>query len=617
MARATDEKYDQSLLDNRLPSLGHLFRDRVQKSGSHEAFRFPRGDQWSSLTWDQTADRVNALAAGLIELGLDPEQRVALASSTRIEWVFADLAVMVAGGATTTIYPTSLADDVVHIIADSGSTIVIAEDADQIAKVGDRRDEIPNVSKVVVIDDEAFTDGGDDWVVTWTELEALGRERLAAEPGLIDARIDAIAPDNLATIMYTSGTTAQPKGVLLPHSAWTYEAAGVDSVGILSEDDLQFLWLPLSHVFGKVLIALPLQIGFPTAVDGRQEKIVENVGIVQPTFMGAAPRIFEKAYARVSMMMADEGGIKEKLFNWSLGVAKKVTALRREGKEPGFPLGVQYGLANKILGKVRARFGGRVRFFISGSAALNTDIAEWFDAVGMRILEGYGLTETSAASCVNRPANDSFKIGTVGWPLPGTEAKTAEDGEILLRGPGVMKGYHNLPEETAEVLSEDGWFATGDIGVIDESGFVKITDRKKDLFKTSGGKYVAPSIIESQFKGICPYVSQLVVEGDRRNFVSALVTLDPEAIQGWAEKNGLGDKSYAEIVTSPQAREMVQGYIDELNENQNRWSQIKQFIILDHDLTIEDGALTPSMKLKRKVVVTRYKDQLDELYPTT
>lgn len=613
MARAADETFDQSIIDNRLPSVGHLFRDRVSRSGSREAFRFPRGEDWSSLTWDQTAERAYALAAGLIDLGLEPEERVALASSTRIEWVLADLAVMVAGGATTTIYPTTLSDDVAFIIADSGSRFVIAEDAAQLAKLEERRGEIAEVAKVILIEGQS----DDDWVLTLDEVEALGRTRLASEPELIDTRIDGITPEHLATIIYTSGTTARPKGVLLKHSAWTYVAASVDSVKLLSEDDLQYLWLPLAHVFGKMLVVLPLQMGFANVVDGRVDKIVENVGVVKPTFMGAAPRIFEKAYARITMMIADDGGAKEKLFNWAIGVGRKVAALRREGKKPGFALGLQYGVANKLLGKVRERFGGRIRFFISGSAALNTDVAEWFEAVGLLILEGYGLTESSAASVVNRPATASYQIGSVGWPLPGTEVKIAPDGEVLMRSPGIMSGYHNQPEATADVIDGDGWFATGDIGELDADGFLKITDRKKDLFKTSGGKYVAPSLVESQFKGICPYVSQLVVEGDGRNFVSALITLDPEAIQGWAEKNGLGDKSYAQIVTSDEARAMVQGYVDQLNEQINNWSRIRQFIILDHDLTIEDGALTPSMKLKRKVVVRRYKEQLDELYPTS
>lgn len=606
-----DEAYDQAAIDNRAASVGHLFRERVAATPGTEAFRYPVGASWESLTWAEAAARANALAAGLVDLGVAPEERVALCSATRLEWVLFDLAVMSAGAATTTIYPTTLSADVAYIVGDSGSKVVIAEDAAQVAKLREHRPEIPDVNHVVVIDGE----GDGDWVISVSELEERGQARLATEPDVVNDRIDRLTPDHLATIIYTSGTTGRPKGVRLPHSAWTYEAAAVDAIGILSADDLQYLWLPLAHVFGKVLIVLPLQIGFPTAVDGRVDKIVENVAIVKPTFMGAAPRIFEKAYGKITMMMAEEGGIKEKLFHWATGVGRKVSAVQQQGTEPSGLLALQHKVADAlVLKKVQERFGGRVRFFISGSAALNRDVAEWFDAVGLRILEGYGLTETSAASFVNRPHSGGYKFGSVGWPLPGTEVKIAEDGEILLRGPGVTTGYHELEEATAEALDADGWFRTGDIGEVDERGFLAITDRKKDLFKTSGGKYVAPSVIESMFKGICPYASQLVIEGDGRKFVSALVTLDPEAIQGWAEQNGLGDKEYAEIVTSAECRDMVQGYVDELNTQLNRWEQIKQFVILDHDLTIEEGDLTPSMKLKRRVVTQKYADQLDALY---
>ena len=614
MARSvTDEKVDHSIIENRAASVGHMFRERVQALPEAEAFRYPVGEDWTSLTWSETRDRAFALAAGLIELGVQPEERVALASSTRLEWVLSDLAVMCAGAATTTIYPTTLAEDVAYIVADSGSRVVIAEDAEQVAKLRDHRDSLGEVLKVVLIDGEA--DGADDWVLTYAQLEELGRTRLEAEPGIVEARIDATGPDDLATIIYTSGTTGRPKGVRLPHSAWTYEAAAVDATGILSQEDLQFLWLPLAHVFGKVLLTLPLQIGFPTAVDGRQDKIVDNVGVLKPTFMGAAPRIFEKAYGKITTMMHDEGGVKAKLFDWASQVGKEVAEIRSSGGEPGGLLAMKHKLADKlVLSKIRDRFGGRVRFFISGSAALNTDVAKWFDAMGLLIIEGYGLTETSAASFVNRPRQGEYKFGSVGWALPGTEVKIADDGEILVRGPGVTTGYHGLPDATAESLSEDGWFATGDIGELDERGFLTITDRKKDLFKTSGGKYVAPSHIESLFKGICPYASQLIVEGDGRKFVSALITLDPEAITAWGAKNGMAGDSYAQIVGSEKCREMVQGYVDELNTKLNRWEQIKAFHILDHDLSVEEGDLTPSMKLKRKTVVAKYKDDLDKFY---
>ena len=606
----TDETIDTSLLTDRAQSVGHLFRDRVASTPDGEAFLYPdANEQWQTMTWAQTQEKVYALAAGLISLGVESEDRVAIASATRVEWALADLANMCAGAATTTIYPTTIPEDVAWILQDSGTLVVFAENDEQVDKLRGIKDQTPTVRKVVVTD--GATDG--DWVISFEDLADLGRTLLATDPGAVDARIDAVQPDHLATIIYTSGTTGRPKGVRLLHKTWTYESASITALGIANSEDLQFLWLPLAHVFGKVLLTFPMQIGLPTAIDGRVDKIVENLAIVKPTFMGAAPRIFEKVYARIGMMMEEEGGIKHKLFSWASGVGSQVAELASQNKTPKGLLAVQHTLADKIIGaKIRDRFGGRVRMFISGSAALNNDIARWFYGMGLPILEGYGLTETTAASFVGRPW--ALKIGSVGWPLPGTEVKIAEDGEVLLRGDGVMQGYHNNESATAEVIDADGWFHTGDIGELDDRGFLRLTDRKKDLFKTSGGKYVAPSTIEAMFKGVCPYAAQLVVYGADRNFVSALVTLDPEAIQGWAQSNGMGDKSYAEIVTSPQAREMVQGYIDELNKGLNRWEQIKRFTILDKDLTIEEGELTPSMKLKRKVVSEKYKDLLDAHY---
>ena len=608
LAAAGDEQVDQSLIDDRQPSVGHLFRHRVQQSPDAEGFRYPDGDQWVSMTWSQVRDRAYALAAGLVDLGIQPEQRVALACATRVEWALVDLAVMCAGAATTTIYPTTAAPDVAYIVADSQSRVVVAEDDAQVAKLREQRASIPDVTHVVTID--GTPDG--EWVLSLEELERRGRDLLERDPGVVDERIDGTGPDSLATLIYTSGTTGRPKGVRLKHSAWTYEAAAVNAIGILEENDLQYLWLPLAHVFGKCLLVLPLEIGFATVIDGRVDKIVENLGVVRPTFMGAAPRIFEKAYGRITGMVRSEGGPKAKLFSWAVGVGGQVSDLKQQGQSPSLPLKVQHVLADRlVLSKVRERFGGRIKFFISGSAALNTDVARWFDAVGMLILEGYGLTETSAASFVNRPG--SYLLGTVGWPVPGTEVRIADDGEILLRGPGVMEAYHGNPEATSESL-DDGWLHTGDVGEVDERGYLRITDRKKDLFKTSGGKYVAPSAIEAMFKGICPYASQLVVYGEGRNFVSALVTLDPDAIAGWAQEHGMADKTYAEIVTSEEAREMVQGYIDQLNANLNRWETIKKFIVLDRDLTVEDGDLTPSMKLRRRVVTHKYQPDLDTLY---
>jgi long-chain acyl-CoA synthetase len=338
---------------------------------------------------------------------------------------------------------------------------------------------------------------------------------------------------------------------------------------------------------------------------------VPNLAVIRPTFMAAVPRIFEKVYAKVGEQ-ADVPGAKGKIAGWAFETGRKVAQIRQEGKNPGVALNAQYALADRLVfSKVRERFGGRIRYFVSGSAALSRDIALFFEGAGLTILEGYGLTETSAFAFVNRP--EHYQFGSVGEAAPGTDVLIADDGEILVRGPGVMEGYHNLPDATAEVFNQEGWFLTGDIGHV-KDGLLYITDRKKDLIKTSGGKYVAPQGIEILFKATCPYASQIVVHGDGRNYCTALVTLDPEAIAAWAEQNDLGGKHYAEIVGSGQAREMVQGYIDQMNTQLPKWESIKKFAILSADLTIEDGELTPSLKVKRKVVEKKHADLLDAMY---
>jgi long-chain acyl-CoA synthetase len=596
-----------ALLTNRKTTMAQMFLDRVEATPAREAFRFPRGEQWTSVTWRETEELVRRRAAGLIALGLEPEQRVGIASSTRIEWIECYLAAVLAATATTTIYPTTMASDVAFIVADADVRVVFAEDAEQVDKLRGA----PSVRKVVLLDGEPLERDG-DWVISLGALDALGDAHLQSQPDAVDARVAGLSADHLCTLIYTSGTTGQPKGVRLPHSVWTYEGAAVEGMRVLSPDDLQFLWLPLSHVFGQVLLAVQFQVGFATAVDGRIDKIVDNAAVVQPTFMAAAPRIFEKAHARIRTMIEAEGGARARLFDWAFGIGSRVSALRQAGREPSGLLGAQYAAADRlVLSKIRARFGGRIRFFVSGSAALDKSLAEWFHAAGLLILEGYGLSETAAGATLNRPTQ--YKLGSVGMPFPGTSVKIAEDGEVLIKGDGVMSGYHNQPDQTADVLDADGYLHTGDIGHFEDE-FLFITDRKKDLFKTSGGKYVAPQVIEGRFKTLCPYASQFIVHGNHRNFVSALVTLDPDAIVAWAAANGLAGREYAEIVTSPAAREMVQGYVDELNAGLNRWETIKKFTILDRDLTVESGEMTPSLKLKRKHVETEYATILDKMY---
>jgi long-chain acyl-CoA synthetase len=605
----SQERLDTSVISSRASSGPRMFLDRIAATPTAEAFRYPENGGWTTVTWQQVGQRVELLAAGLISLGIKPEERVALASGTRYEWVVVDFAILAAGAATTTVYPTTHAEDVAFIVANSGSRIVVAEDQKQVDKLIAHRAELPAVQNVVVIDG----DGDGDWVITLADLEQRGKQLLADSPSAVTDRIDAIRPDQLATLIYTSGTTGKPKGVRLTQDSWTYTAAAMDALGVLSDKDLNYLWLPLAHAFGKVMLALPLAIGFPTVIDGRVDKIIENLTVIRPTIMGAVPRIFEKVHGKINEMVAKEGGVKKRLFDWATGVGVQMSRVRQAGERPSPLLAAQYKLADRlVLSTIRDRFGGRMRFFISGSAALDREIAQWFDAVGVIVLEGYGLTETSAASSINRPG--AYRFGTVGWTLPETDVKIAADGEILLKGPGVMNGYHDLPEATAEVIDAEGWFHTGDIGELDAEGFLRITDRKKDMFKTSQGKYVAPSAISANFKAVCPYASEIIIYGEGKPYCVALVSLEAEAIQDWAADNGLAGKSFGEIARDEKTREMVGGYVETLNKHLNRWEQVKKFSIIDRELTVEAGDLTPSLKLKRKSVVDNFHDSIDKLY---
>src|SRR6266545_4870961 len=498
-------------------SIPDMFLHRVKATPDACAFGHPGptdADSPAWLTWSQVADRAKAIAAGLRGLGVRPEDRVAILSSTRIEWVLADLGIMCAGAATTTVYPTTEPDDAVYIIRDSGSKVLFAEDAAQAAKVSGA--DLPNLTAIVLIDGDPGAVAAGVPVTTLAKLEKHGVQVLVDEPDLVEAIVEKIQPDHLATLIYTSGTTGRPKGVELLHAGWVWQGWYQCEIGMLKPDDLQFLWLPLSHSFGKTLLCGIMYEGIPTFVDGRIEKIVDNLAKIRPTLMCGAPRIFEKVYNRVVTGAREEGGAKWKIFSWAV----------RAGKRPGPLLALQYRVADKLVfTKLRQRLGGHIRALVSGAAPLSKEIAEFFHAAGLPIYEGYGLTETSAGSFVNR--EDNVKLGTVGLPLGDLECKLDTDGEILLRGTPVMRGYHNLPEETAAAFTEDGWFRTGDIGEIDPGGFLRINDRI------------------------------------------------------------------------------------------NRWETIKKYAILPRDLSIEDGELTPSLKIKRKGVEASFKPEIDKLYQGT
>lgn len=529
-------------------SIPGLLRDRVARTPDAEAMRYRDGGGWVSLTWSELQDRVAAEAFGLAGAGLRKGDRVALMGPTSIEWIVTDLAVLAAGGATTTIYPNSSAAEVAHIVGDSGSRIVVVGTDEHAALMPDG-------------------------------VEVLRFGAVPRGEGDYEALIGDLTPDDLATLIYTSGTTGTPKGVELTHENWLTTAEAIASLGILQPTDLHFLWLPLSHAFGKVLTMAMIAAGVPTAVDGSVERIVDNLGELRPSIVAAAPRIFEKIHGRIVAGAREKGGVTEKIFRW---------ADRDHGPATRW-------LADRLVyRKLRDRVGGRIRYFVSGSAPLAPEIAEFFDRAGITILEGYGLTESSAATFFNRPG--MIRIGTVGPPIPGMDVKIAEDGEVLLHGPGVMRGYHNRPDATAESLV-DGWLHTGDIGELDDAGRLRITDRKKELIKTSGGKYVAPTRIESMINAASPYISNVIVHGDRRKYCVALVTLDPDTAAGVAD-----------------ARAEVSRAVEIVNEQLARHETIKRFAVLEKDFSVEDGLLTASLKPRRREIERRYQDVLDGLY---
>ncbi len=591
-------------------SIPHVLLKRVSATPEATAYLSPDGGGWKSLTWKETEGRVRAIAGGLRSLGVEPGERVGIVSNTRIEWILADLGILCLGGVTATVYAASTPDDTGFILSDSRSVAVFAEDAVQARKVLDRKDGLLDLRHVILFDTSV---GVPEGVLTLEELERRGREWDANHPGAFEESAGKPTPGTLATLIYTSGTTGRPKGVELTHDNWLFVAESIRSLGILSPSDHQFFWLPLAHVFGKAVIGVCIEIGIPTAVDGRVDRIAENLGVVKPTFVCAVPRIFEKVHAKILGQVLAAGGAKAAIFNWALGVGKKAAQFRREERPLGSWLALQHRLADRLVfHKIRERFGGRLRFFACGSAPLAHEMGEFFDACGVTILEGYGLTESTAITFFNRL--DDNRFGTVGTVVPGMEVSFAPDGEILLRGRGIMRGYYGRPAETAGVLDAEGWLHTGDIGALGPGRHLKITDRKKDLIKTSGGKYVAPQVVEGLLKVESPLISYAILHGNNRSFCTALISLAEEEILSWAKAAGLAGKPYEELVKDDRVFRLLQPHIDKVNLRLARHETIKRFAILPSELKIEAGELTPSLKVRRKVVEQHYRQILDGLY---
>ena len=605
-------------------SLAEMFLHRVASTPDSEAFSFPQaeGSAWRSMTWQEAGDRTRDVATGLLALGLQPGERCAILSDTRVEWILADMAVVTAGGATTAIYPQSTPEDCAFILADSESRFVFTESAEQTAVVEAARPRLPHLRRVVQI-----LPGGDavhdldpaqarPFVVTLAALEEAGRAWHRNHPEAWEARARAVGPQDLATLIYTSGTTGQPKGVELTHDAWVSVGDSIDGLGIMSPADRQLLFLPLAHSFARVMEVAAIRIGIVTAVDGRRDRLGEAIAQARPTFMAVVPRVLEKFQAKMVRHAHEAGPASRTVFRWAMRVGDQATRDRVAGRRSGRGLLLREGLADRLVYRhIQQALGGRLRFMVCGAAPLSPELAVFFSSAGVQVLEGYGLTESSAASFVNRP--DRCRPGTVGQAMPGIEVRIdPKDGEVLLRGRAIMRGYHGLQTDTLEVLDDQGWLRTGDIGQLDADGFLTITDRKKDLIKTSGGKYVAPQRIEQRLTAASPWISQVVVHGDRRPWITALVTLDEAHARGWARGRGLAGLDLGALSRHADVLAEVQAVVDRLNATLAPFEQVRSFAILPQELRVEQGELTPTLKVRRRVVEERYRALLDGFYPS-
>lgn len=584
-----------------------LFLWRVNLTPDAKAYTYKTAGVWKAITWKEFFERAKRLASGLMELGFKKGDRAAIYSYNRLEWILTDLGIMLAGGVSVPIYHSLPFNQSSYIINDSDTTIIFAENPAIIKELSENLKEIPLVTKIISYDESVSENGS---VMKFSSLEKIGQENLHKHESQIEEHIKTIKQEDIATIIYTSGTTGVPKGVVLTHLNNLSMAEMLYFSFALRDDDVVFLFLPLAHSFARAIEYVHPKYGITMAIAESIEKIVDNLIEVKPTIMPSVPRVFEKVRARI-MSDVQSSPVKLKIFNWALDIGKRYQDAKLRGEKIPLSLSLKHKLAHKLVFlKLHERLGGRMRYFISGGAPLSKELAEFFWACGLLILEGYGLTETSPVISANTPLE--FKFGTVGKPLKWVEVKIAEDGEVIVRGPNVMKEYWKKPKETEETI-KDGWLYTGDIGQIDEDGFLKITDRKKELLKTSGGKFVAPAPIENKIKSKSPLISQAVIIGEMRPYCVALITLNRDEVIKWGETKGIGS-DYDKIIRSDELRAEIQKVIDEVNSNLASFETIKYFEILPNDFTVEDGSLTPTLKVKRKVVAERYKDVIDKMY---
>jgi long-chain acyl-CoA synthetase len=569
-------------------TIGRLWRDAVAAGHPEPAYLAERGEGWEPVTWAEAAEQVDELANGLLALGIEQGDAFGIICSTRLEWALFDFALARVGAIAAPIYANSSPRDCAYVLGHSESVGVLVEDGEQLVKVEEVRGELPSVRHVL-------------HVAGLDELRARGRDFAAEQPEALARAEAAVGEDDLYTYIYTSGTTGPPKGCMIRHRNYYAMASVIDRLeDIVVSGDRLLLYLPLAHNFGRLMHLVGPYAGLTVAFCADPYRVAQALPAVRPTVFPSVPRLFEKTHTAVSSALDEAHGLKKRLGDWALGVGRRASELLEAGRSLPRGLALQRRLADRLVySKIKARLGGRIRICLSGGAPLSAEIARFFHALDILVLEGYGLTEITSAATVNRPAR--YRFGTVGPALPGVELRIAADGEILIRTETLFAGYLKDEEATRETLTDDGWLKTGDLGEIDADGFLRVTDRKKDILVTAGGKKIAPQNLENELKG-SRFVSQALVVGDRRPYVSALVTLDEQEVAKW--RSGGGDDVQA----------LIQGVVDGVNRDYSRFEQIKRFTILPRDFSAEDGEVTPTLKLKRRVVEEHFAAEIDRLY---
>jgi long-chain acyl-CoA synthetase len=589
-------------------TLNQLLTKAAETYLKPDAILYKKDGAWQSLSSMDWLTRSRHLALGLAELGVRRSDRVALLSENRLEWFLCDSAMHILGAVNVPIYSTLPATQIAYIVNDSSSKVVIASNEDQLVKLAEVRGKLPAVEHVV-----SFEPGDAIESTSLAEVEKKGASKAKLEPDLAERLAKAVEPSDLASIVYTSGTTGEPKGVMLTHTNLVSNVKATMDVLPMTREDVALSALPYCHVFERMVAHyLYPANGVTIAIAESLDKVVDNLGEIRPTLMTMVPRFYEKIYAKIKASVDEGSPTKQKIFKWAIGIGGEHGAYRLKGEEAPFGLELKYKLATALVfKKLRQRLGGRLRFFVSGAAPLTKEIAQFFWAAGIPIVEGYGLTETSPVICVNRL--DRLRFGTVGPPIPGVEVEIAEDGEILTKGENVMKGYYRKEAETQAVIDDRGYFHTGDVGELDSEGLLRITDRKKDIIVTAGGKNIAPQPIEGLLKTNA-YISEIVVVGNKRRFVAALVVPDFEKLTVWCRKRSIPAESPEKIARNPRVVELILEQIESMSGDFASYERIKKVTILAREFSLEQGEVTPTMKVKRNVINSRYQHLIDEMY---